>query len=342
MAFQFKQNDRSGALRRRPLLPDDGFLDGYLSKIEEDEVPDTFNGGTKKVIVFTVCLPDFPDTQDESLPRMVRIKANSPTGGNVHSKSNLFKVVCALNGGSNPWEKNTSFDIEELLKNGIRVLMENSDYQKKEVEEADGTVHEVDDFQYQWVSRFREAAPGKEKWGKNGWVGGGSKAAPATKKKVSSRAAAKAEESEEETYTPEIGHVVSITEDGEDWEGVVIEVLAKSQKATIDFDGQEGTYEFSDITFVSEGDGEPEEEEEEGEDEAEAVSKAVLNAFTEGIKGKSATVKKKIAAAMKKIGVTKMSDLADRTEAEIVALAEEFKIDLPSEGGDDDLNFLDD
>ena len=161
MALVLKKSGDSSAVRRRPLLPDDRFLDGRVAEVTVEDVDDKFNGGKKKMIFFTVELPKFKDPQDdEGGPRRVRIKANMPDKGKgVHEKSNLYKFVKAVM-GRDPWAEDEGFDLETIVKKKmpIRVMMSTSEPMEKEVIENEGDDPVVvNDYQYQWVSSYRSA-----------------------------------------------------------------------------------------------------------------------------------------------------------------------------------------
>lgn len=326
LTFKKSKPNMDGPIRRRPLLPDDRFLDAQITDVEIVDVPDNFNGGQKKMIKFSMSLldPKLRDPQDKDdhgnpLPRRVTYKVNLPKQGRgVHEKSKFYQfVVAAL--GRDPWAAgdDSEFDLESLVKSRckIKVMMNTSEEQEREIEEADGSVVTVNDYQFQWVEKFRtfkgartdevleEAEEVTEEEAHEL-----AKSAPKAAPKAAAKAAPK--------------------------------VAAKAKAKPVPEPEPEPEAE------PEEAEAAPEEAEEEAEAEEAGVPEEVMNAFISGLKERSAkseVAKAAVMQALKKFGITSTSQLKTASLELIQKIAGILKISLPvaeTEEESDDLSFL--
>lgn len=330
LTFKKSKPNMDGPIRRRPLLPDDRFLDAQITDVEIVDVTDNFNGGQKKMIKFSMALldPKLRDPQDKDdhgnpLPRRVTYKVNLPKPGRgVHEKSKFYQfVVAAL--GRDPWAAgdDSEFDLESLIKSRckIKVMMNTSEEQEREIEEADGSVVTVNDYQFQWVEKFRTFK------------------------------GARTDEVLEETEE------VSEEEAHELAKPAAKPAAKAAAKPAAKPVAKGKAKPAPEPEPEPEPEAEPEEaeaeaEEAEGEAEAEAeeagVPEEVMNAFITGLKERSAkseVAKTGVMQALKKCGITSTSQLKTASLELIQKIAGMLKIALPvveTEEESDDLSFL--
>jgi len=328
-----------------PLLPDDEYLPGKIVELEVFDADTKF--GKKKKVRFVIELKDHKDPHSEGgkEPRRVSVKCNLPEKGRgVHEKSNLYKFVCTVV-GSDPWEDDDEFDIEDLVKKKlpVRVMLTTSEAMEQTILNDDDEEETVDDYQYQYVTSYRGAKNSKKDDAEDEGEDEEEEEEeekPKKGKKPVKKSKSKDEDEDEDEEEEESEDEDESDDEDEEEEEEKPKKGKKGAKSKKDDEEEEADEEEE----------EDEESEEDGDEEEEVnedlkLPDAIFKPLKKGLEKKATNEagKKKVIEVMKKLGVKSMSDLQTVSEDKARKIAKLCGVDLPESEEDEeeaDLGFL--